>query len=100
MTYNLISRGWKLVFAGAIALPFAGCDVDVQDPGALPEADVDVQTTPGEAPDVDVTGPDVDVTAEEKKVTVPDVDVDVQQQEETVTVPDVNVDVPEENANE
>ncbi|HEX6986453.1 MAG TPA: hypothetical protein VF170_13805 [Planctomycetaceae bacterium] len=88
----------ELGLAAAALAALAGCDVDVKDPGKLPSADVDV--APGEAPDVDVRGPEVDVTTEEKKVDVPDVDVDVDTKEETVTVPDVNVDVPEENENE
>jgi len=88
--------GWVAV--AAFAACGSGCDVDVKDPGTLPKADVDV--TPGDAPDVDVHGPDVDVTTEEKKVDVPDVDVDVKSEEKTITVPDVNVDVPAENENE
>jgi hypothetical protein len=75
-----------------------GCDVDVRDEGQLP--DVDVQVEDGRMPDVDVTGPDVDVHAEEREVTVPDVDVDVDSREETITVPDVDVTIPNENDNE
>ncbi|MGC1275014.1 MAG: hypothetical protein WBC44_15015 [Planctomycetaceae bacterium] len=86
-----------LIAVAAFAFVGLGCDVDVKDPGTMP--DVDVDATPGEAPNLDVHGPDVDVSPEEKTVTVPDVDVDVTPQEETVTVPDVNVDVPAENEN-
>lgn len=59
--------------AALMAIVMVGCDVDVEDKGALPEVDV----KEGEMPDVDVTTPDVDVEMEEKTVTVPDVDVDV-----------------------
>lgn len=86
-----------LVAVAAFAFVGLGCDVDVKDQGTLP--DVDVDATPGEAPNVDVHGPDVDVSSTEKEVTVPDVDVDVTPKEKTVTVPDVNVDVPAENEN-
>ena len=84
--------------AALCLMAVAGCDVDVKDPGTLPSVDVDA--TPGDAPDVDVRGPDVDVQSKEKKVTVPDVDVDVKSKEDTITVPDINVDVPAENENE
>lgn len=67
-----------------------GCDVDVKDPGKLP--DVDVQVEEGHAPDVDVRGPDVDVRMEEKEVTVPDVDLE----KKTITVPDIDIKAPPE----
>jgi hypothetical protein len=94
MTRNL--RSFGLALTAALALPLAGCDVDVNDPGAMP--DVDVSATPGRAPDIDVHGPDVDVTTKEKKVDVP-TDVDVKTEEKTIEVPDVDVNVPEENEN-
>lgn len=90
----------KTTLCGVFLLAFlsatVGCDVDVKDPGAMP--DVDVQVTPGRAPDVDVHTPDVDVTTKEKKVTVPD--VDIKTKETTITVPDVDVKIPAENENE
>jgi len=69
----------------------AGCDVDVTDTGELPSMDVE----PGEAPEMDVRGPDVDVDTEPTEVEVPDVDVETET--ETLEVPDVDIDVPEEN---
>ena len=68
--------------------------------GEQADIDVDADAEPGRAPDVDVHGPDVDVTTEEKTVDVPDVDVDVKTEEKTIDVPKVDVDVPEENENE
>lgn len=56
----------------------AACDVDVKDKGELPDVDV----KEGRAPDVDVTGPDVDVNREQKTITVPDVDVKVPKENE------------------
>lgn len=56
----------------------AACDVDVKDKGELPDVDV----KEGRAPDVDVTGPEVDVTREQKTITVPDVDVEVPKENE------------------
>ncbi|MEZ6145390.1 MAG: hypothetical protein R3B91_08145 [Planctomycetaceae bacterium] len=82
-----------LFFASLCAITLPGCDVDVEDPGALPTVDIE----PGEAPDVDVHGPEVDVHAEEETVTVPDVDVEME--EKTITVPDMDVDIPAENEN-
>ncbi len=86
----------RALFLGLSAVSLAalgGCDVDVNDPGKMP--DVDVQTTPGRAPDVDVRGPDVDVKSKEETVTVPD--IDVKTEEKTITVPDIDVTVPKEN---
>lgn len=89
MRLNLL----KYLFSGIAVVGLAGCDVDVEEEGEMPTMDVD----PGQAPDVDVEGPDVDVTEEERTVTVPDVDVDTE--ERTTTVPNVDIDVPEENEN-
>ncbi len=97
MIRTVLNLGSRFALVGALALPLAGCDVDVKDPGAMPNVDVDA--TPGRAPDVDVHGPDVNVTTEEKKVDVPDVDVDVKTEEKTIDVPNVDVNVPEENEN-
>lgn len=77
-----------------VSLGLTGCDVDVNDPGKMP----DVSVTPGRAPDVDVRGPDVDVTTKESTATVPDIDVDTK--EVPVTVPEVDVTLPAENDNE
>lgn len=86
---------WKSFVVGlataAMTFAFVGCDVDVEDSGELPNVEVE----PGEMPDVDVEGPDVDVDTEERDVTVPDVDVEME--EETVTVPDVDVDLPDDD---
>ena len=90
----MLNRTWMaLVMGGLFALGAAGCDVDVKDSGELPTVEVER----GEAPDIDVHGPDVDVHTEEKTITVPDVDVHTQ--EKTITVPDIDVDIPEENEN-
>lgn len=80
-----------LLMAPVTAALVAGCDVDVEDQGELPTMDVD----PGEAPEMDVQGPDVDVDTEPMEVEVPDVDVETET--ETLEVPDVDIDVPEEN---
>ena len=86
-----------ICFTGFVAVGMFGCDVDVEDSGKLPDVDVDVE--PGRAPDVEVTGPDVNVGTETKTVEVPDVDVDVDTEKTEVTLPDVDIDVPEENEN-
>ena len=87
----------RLLMAPVMAFALTGCDVDVNDEGKLP--DVDVDATPGEAPDVDVTPPDVNVHSEKEKVTVPDVDVDVNSKEREINVPKIDVDIPDENEN-
>lgn len=65
-----------LTFISAIFL--TACDVEVEDPGKLP--DVDVDADPGRLPDVNVDAkvPDVDVEMKKKEVTVPDVDIDME----------------------
>lgn len=85
---------FKSILAGFAVVGMIGCDVDVEEEGEMPTMEVE----PGRAPDVDVEGPDVEVTEEERTMTVPDVDVETE--ERTVTVPDVDVDVPEEDENE
>lgn len=78
------------------AISLAGCDVDVQDPGAPPTVDVE----PGRAPDVDVQGPDVDVRTEERTIDVPNVDVDVTSEERQVEVPNVDINPPADDERE
>lgn len=78
----------------------AGCEADVEDPGKMPQVDVegdagnlpeyevektregempsvDVDAEPGRLPEVDVRGPDVDVDTRPVTIPVPDVDVDM-----------------------
>ena len=85
-------------FVAVTACLAVGCDIDVKDKGKPPKVNVDVE--PGRAPDIDVRGPDVDVSTKEKEVTVPDVDVSVSKKKTTVTVPDIKVDLPQEHEKE
>lgn len=62
----------------ALLIMLAGCDVDVEDKGKLPEVDV----KEGRMPDVDVRGPDVDVKTDTVEVPVPDVDIDLPKEED------------------
>ncbi|REJ81564.1 MAG: hypothetical protein DWQ34_26970 [Planctomycetota bacterium] len=87
----MLKRTIALLMIPLSAALIAGCDVDVQDEGELPSVDVE----PGEMPEADVRGPDVDVDMEPAEVEVPDVDVETET--ETIEVPDVDVDIPEEN---
>jgi hypothetical protein len=80
------------MFTAALMVPSMGCDVDVNDPGQLP----DIQIKNGRAPDVDVHGPDVRVREEKKEIEVP-TDIDVKTEKKTITVPDVDVTLPKEN---
>ncbi len=77
---------------GLFVLASAGCDVEQTEPGAMPDVDVDVD--PGAVPAYDVDAPDVDVSTEEKQVTVPDVDVETE--EATIEVPDVDINLPQD----
>lgn len=64
-----------IVLAGASGLGLAACDVDQTKNAQLP--DVDVNVSGGQAPEFNVTGPEVNVGMENKTIQVPDVDVKV-----------------------
>jgi uncharacterized lipoprotein len=64
-----------IVLAAASGLGLAACDVDQTKNAQLP--DVDVNVSGGQAPEYNVTGPEVNVGMENKTVQVPDVDVKV-----------------------
>ncbi len=64
-----------LMLAAASGLGLAACDVDQTKNAQLP--DVDVNVTGGQAPEFNVTGPEVSVGTENKVIQVPDVDVKV-----------------------
>ena len=66
--------GLRLGLVGS-CLALAACDVDTK--GNVQTPDVDVNVSGGALPDVDVTGPDVDVGTENRTVEVPTVDVNV-----------------------
>lgn len=85
---------WKssIMFTAALMVPSMGCDIDVNDPGQLP----DIQIKNGRMPDVDVRGPEVDVHEQQKQVEVP-TDIDVKTEKKTITVPDIDVTLPQEN---
>lgn len=87
---RLVALSLVLVVMGVAG---AGCRVTQEESGEAPE--VEVEADPGELPEYDVDGPEVDVGTEEAEVTVPDVDVDTEETE--VTVPDVDVSIPEDN---
>lgn len=64
-----------IVLAGASGLGLAACDVDQTKEAKAP--DVDVNVSGGQAPEFNVTGPEVNVGMENRTVQVPDVDVKV-----------------------
>jgi|GEM_PF-262813 len=73
-----------------VLIPFTACRVEQEETGELP--DVDVEVEPGNLPEYDVEGPDVNVGVTERTVTVPR--VVVLQEEETVEVPYLDINVP------
>lgn len=82
--------GW--LFAPLMLFALSACDVDVNDPGAPPDVDVEG----GRAPDVEVTPPDVDVERQERDVEVPS-GVEIETEQRKIEVPDVNVTPADEN---
>ena len=82
--------GW--FFAPVMVFALSACDVDVNDPGAPPDIDVEG----GRAPDVEVTPPDVDIRSQEREVDVPS-DVDIKTERKTIEVPDVDITPADEN---
>lgn len=64
-----------IVLAGASGLGLAACDVDQTKEAKAP--DVDVNVSGGQAPEFNVTPPEVSVGTENRTVQVPDVDVKV-----------------------
>jgi len=73
-----------------VLLPLASCRIEREQAGEPPEIDVSVE--PGQLPEYDIQGPDVNVGLAERTVTVPR--VVVVEEEETVQVPYIDVDVP------
>jgi hypothetical protein len=71
-------------------VPLTACQIEKEESGSLPDVDVDVE--PGNLPQYDIEGPDVNVGVTEQTVTVPK--LIVVQEEETVQVPYIDVDVP------
>jgi len=63
------------ILAGASLFGLAACDVDQTKNAQLP--DVDVNVSGGQAPEFNVTPPEVNVGTENVTVQVPDVDVKV-----------------------
>lgn len=64
-----------LLLAAAGGLALGACDVDQTKNAQLPEVDVNVSG--GQAPEFEVTTPEVNVGMENRTVQVPDVDVKV-----------------------
>lgn len=81
----------NLFLLTAIAvLPLSACAIEKEQAAELPDVDVAVQ--PGQLPEYDIQGPDVNVGVTERTVTVPK--LMVVQEEQTVEVPYIDVDVP------
>lgn len=86
------SNSKKVLSLVLIVVPMAlsSCRVEQERSAELP--DVDVSVEPGQLPEYDIQGPDVNVGVTERTVTVPK--IVVIQEEETVQVPYLDVNVP------
>lgn len=98
MAYSLITRPFLkrtlLVASAGLLLTVTSCRIQQEDPGELPE--VDVQTEAGELPEYDVDTPEVDVSTEETTITTPEVEIN--QEETTIETPDIDVSIPDDEA--
>jgi hypothetical protein len=93
-----------LIAASSLLIGLAGCDVEVEEEGRLPE--MDIQTEPGQLPEYEVEQtqegrlPETDVEVEQEgrlpEVDVQTPDVEVERDTVEVPVPDVDVIPPEE----
>lgn len=91
MKSKILNPQKALSFAFALLLiPLASCQVEQEREAQLPEVDVNVE--PGQLPQYDIQGPEVNVGVTERTVTVPK--VIVVQEQETVEVPYIDVNVP------
>jgi len=91
MKLRILNPKTAIPFALAFFLiPLAACRVEQERAAELPDVDVNVE--PGQLPQYDIQGPDVNVGVRERTVTVPK--VIVVQEEETVQVPYLDIDVP------
>ena len=73
---NRKSRWAAPLMALALLFGFAfGCTVEQTEEGELPEYEVE-QTEEGNLPEYDVDAADVEIGAEEKTITVPDIDIE------------------------
>lgn len=88
-----LKRPLLLLPLALLLIVSTGCRVEKEQTGEEP--DVDVNVDPGQLPEYEVEGPEVDVGTEQKEITVPD--VEVTQEEKTITAPDVDIQPPTDN---
>jgi len=109
--------GKALGLGVAATILVAGCDIEKEQDGELPNVDmsyqegelpeyevtktqegrlpdVDVNVEGGQLPKYDIDTADVNIGTKEVEVSVPDVDVEMEKK--TMTVPDVDIEMPEE----
>lgn len=68
----LIRNVIRAIPALALAVALGACTAEVEDPGELPDVDVEG----GSAPEYDVDPADVDITTDTQQVVVPDIDIE------------------------
>ena len=64
-------RKWTMALLVATALPLSACTVSKEEEGELP----DVEVEGGKLPEYDVDPAKVEITADTKKVVVPNIDI-------------------------
>lgn len=80
----------RAVVLVALGTALTACQVDQQQPGQLPDVDVDVEGDAGRWPEYDVAWADVDVGTEQRTITVPVVSVSQETREVSVPFIDIN----------
>jgi hypothetical protein len=64
-----------IAMVGMLAFALGACTVEKTEEGNLPEYEIE-QTEEGNLPEYDVDAADVEITTEERTITVPDIDIE------------------------
>jgi hypothetical protein len=84
-----------IALAGVLALPLVGCQVEQTEEGEMPE----ITAEGGNLPEYDVDAAEVEIGTEPATVEVP-TDIDVTTEEREISVPDVDVNPPADDDDE
>jgi hypothetical protein len=64
-----------VAMVGMLGLTLGACTVEQEEEGNLPEYEIE-QTEEGNLPEYDVDADDIEITTEQRTITVPDIDIE------------------------